>query len=59
MPSISFSIPYDDLQRVYEYNRKEEHQSMSSGVTNLVKLGLAYSQMLEDQDKHQTKLGDA
>jgi len=56
MPSISFSLPFDELQRVHEYNRKEEHSSMSAGITNLVKLGLAYHEMLEDQDKHQTKL---
>ena len=57
MPSISFSLSFEDLQKVHEFNRKEEHKTMSAGITNLVKLGLAYSQMLEDQDKHQTKLG--
>lgn len=51
MTSISFSIDLDTLNRVHQYGRTNGHKSLSASLTNLVVLGLAYTCLLDDQEK--------
>jgi hypothetical protein len=57
MVSVSVSIDLETIQRVQEYNTKEQLTSLSAGISKLTKLGLAYTALMDEQDKHQTKLG--
>jgi len=56
MVTISVSVSFETLQSIHEFNRKEAHHSMSAGVSNLILLGLAYTAMLDAQDKDQVNL---